>query len=215
MRSARPKFEAPAIELWRRIPAVVRRLMAVQLGALLAFAFVGVSMGPELTGKGLQNISFAKPALASGPRWEERVADFGNRMTRAWGVRPETAHEFSAWILEASTRQKLEPELIASLILTESHFRKNVRSYYGAVGPAQVRPEYWSDFCGVADLTDPEQNVYCGAQILAYYRERCGAERCALSAYNTGLKGMRGVHRQAGLRYVSKVGDQLAKFALL
>ena len=44
--------------------------------------------------------------------------------------------------------------------------------------------------------------MYCGAQVLAYYRDRCGDEVCALKAYNVGLHGKR--HR-AAQRYVSKV----------
>ena len=200
---------------WKRLPRAARRLFALQGLALVAIAFVAVSVGTVMPNPGTQTLAFAKPAITPAPLWQDQVDDFGTRMSRAWGVKPATALEFAPWILEASTRHGMEPELIASLILTESHFRKNVKSWHGAVGPAQIKPKYWSEFCGVADLTDPEQNVYCGAQILAYYKERCGSDRCALGAYNTGLAGLRGTYRQAGLRYVNKVGDKLAKFALL
>ena len=87
---------------------------------------------------------------------------------------------------------------------TESSFRKNVTSPVGAIGPAQVRPDYWSQFCGTADLRDPEENIYCGAQILAHYVERCGDEACALSAYNIGPYGAK---QQAAQRYVAKVAQ--------
>ena len=199
----------------KRLTRAVRRLVALQGAAVAAIAFAALSLGTVMPDPGTQTLAFAKPAIAPAPLWQEQVADFGTRMSRAWGVKSSTALEFAPWILEASTRHGMEPELIASLILTESHFRKNVKSWHGAVGPAQIKPKYWSEFCGVADLTDPEQNVYCGAQILAYYKERCGSDRCALGAYNTGLAGLRGTYRQAGLRYVNKVGDKLAKFALL
>ena len=68
----------------------------------------------------------------------------------------------------------LEPELLASLVLTESSFRKDVVSHVGAIGPAQVRPEYWSGFCGSNDLLDPAENIYCGAQVLSHLMDRCG-----------------------------------------
>ena len=38
--------------------------------------------------------------------------------------------------------------LLASLVLIESSFRKDAVSHVGAIGPAQVRPEMWSSFCG-------------------------------------------------------------------
>ena len=111
--------------------------------------------------------------------------------------------EFSPWILEAAKRQQLEPELLAGLVITESSFRKNVTSSVGAIGPAQVRPELWSQFCGTGELSDPAENIYCGAQILAYYKDRCGAEDCALQAYNIGPYSRK---VKAGQRYVTKVG---------
>ena len=65
---------------------------------------------------------------------------------------------------------------------------------------------------GTDDLGDPEENIYCGAQILAYYVERCGAEACALSAYNVGPYSDK--RQDAGQRYVAKVArwrDRLAE----
>jgi soluble lytic murein transglycosylase-like protein len=107
---------------------------------------------------------------------------------------------------------------LASLVLTESSFRKNVRSAVGAVGPAQIRPEYWSGFCGIANLHDPAENIYCGAQVLSHLVDRCGDERgdegCALGAYNIGFYGER---EQAARRYVAKVDryrDHLRNFRL-
>lgn len=136
--------------------------------------------------------------------WSTEVEAFALRITQGYGVRHDVAMEFAPWILEASERQQLEPELLAGLILTESSFRKNVTSPVGAIGPAQVRPEFWSQFCGTGELGDPAENIYCGAQILAYYKERCGGEDCALQAYNIGPYSGR---LQAGQRYVTKVGQ--------
>jgi len=136
--------------------------------------------------------------------WSTEVEAFALRITQGYGVRHDVAMEFAPWILEAAERQQLEPELLAGLILTESSFRKNVTSSVGAIGPAQVRPEFWSQFCGTGELSDPAENIYCGAQILAYYKERCGAEDCALQAYNIGPYSGR---LKAGQRYVTKVGQ--------
>jgi len=152
------------------------------------------------------------------PSWQQQVEHFASRIADGYGVRSAVALEFSPWILEAAARQQLAPELVAGLVLTESSFRKRVVSSVGAVGPAQVRPNYWRKFCGSVDLSDPEENIYCGAQILAYYMDRCGAEECALSAYNVGPYSKRlGIRQQAAKRYFAKVShwrDRLVSTAL-
>jgi len=139
----------------------------------------------------------------------DQAKEFSRKLVAGFGLRPGVALEFSDWILEAAARQQLQPELVASLVFAESSFRKAVQSHVGAVGPAQVRPHYWSDFCGRADLYDPEQNIYCGTQVLGYLLERCDGDRaCALSAYNIGINSKR---RAAGLRYVAKIDRNMAQ----
>lgn len=137
----------------------------------------------------------------------QQAGDFAEKLVIGFGLRPEVALEFSDWILEASARQEVRPELIASLVFAESSFRKAVQSHVGAIGPTQIRPHYWAEFCGHNDLYDPEQNVYCGTQILGFLLERCeGDQACALSAYNIGLNSNR---RAAGSRYVAKIDRHL------
>ena len=150
----------------------------------------------------------AKPSHVS-QTWDQRKAAFGQRVADALGIPLRRAVEFSGWILEAADRQQLAPELIASLVFTESSFRKQARSPAGAIGPAQIKPRYWADFCGVRDLRDPEQNIYCGAQVLAHLADRCGDLECALAAYNVGINALQ---RQAGLRYVSRIERHRSKF---
>lgn len=186
------------------------QLLAVTVAVIVAFAVTNLGVH-----QGYERLAFAIPA-AGDPTlpWIDEVDAFGHKVSQAFGVQRHTATEFAGWILEASQRQGLEPELIASLVLTESSFRKNVTSHVGAIGPAQVRPEYWSSFCGSSNLTDPEENIYCGAQVLSHLMERCGDDTCALQAYNVGINSTR---VQAGRRYVSKVDryrDRLRKFPL-
>ncbi len=194
-----------------RIPLVFKLQGVAVLSALvvaLGIANVGVHQGYHI-------VAFAIPAAEETTvPWDLEVAAFGSKVSRAFGVRRSTATEFAGWILEASERQNIEPELIASLVLTESSFRKSVRSNVGAVGPAQIRPDYWSGFCGSSDLSDPAENIYCGAQVLSHLQERCGNVSCALEAYNVGIHSSRG---KAARRYVTKVDlhrDQLLNFPL-
>jgi soluble lytic murein transglycosylase-like protein len=192
----------------RRLPMAVR----IQ-GMTLAVAMVAASVVPALSGQaGYERVSFAVPAQARDATvWKERVADFADRMHHVFRVNRRTAGEFSGWILEAADRHHLTPELVASVVFTESSFRKNVVSHAGAIGPAQVQP-YWNTFCGNANLDDPAENIYCGAQILAHFRDECGAERCALQAYNVGLNNRDDEFAAAGARYVAKIDRHLERF---
>ena len=148
-------------------------------------------------------IALQIPISLSRQSFEQEVSPLANQISTAFGIDQEEAMEFGGWILEASDRQNLPTELLASLIFTESSFRKHVSSSVGAIGPAQVRPDLWSDFCGGADLYDPEQNIYCGAQVLRHFYERCEDNfDCALSAYNVGLNG---TNKFAANRYLRKV----------
>ena len=146
---------------------------------------VSLAVANVVAPQGYQTVAFAKPAAMIRTIRQNDVHQFGSKVSSAFGIKNEVATEFADWILEASERQDITPELLASLVITESSFRKHARSNVGAVGPTQVRPDYWGNFCGAKDLTDPEQNIYCGAQVLGYLLERCeGDQDCALAAYN-------------------------------
>ena len=147
------------------------------------------------------------------PTWQEERESFGGRLARSYGLDEAVAEEYAGWILEASTRQGFAPELLASLVMTESAFRKDARSSVGAIGPAQVQPVLWRDFCAV-DLFDAEENLYCGAQILAHYQQICArkadsaadAQACALRSYNVGYRNHDNVYfAPAANRYVAKI----------
>ena len=183
---------------------VASLVLRVQLGLLSCAFVIAFMLGSLAPTKGNITATMALPEWNDSVKpWNHEVESFAARVAHGFGLRKDIALEFSPWILEAASRQQLAPELLAGLVLTESSFRKNVKSPVGAIGPAQVRPEYWAQFCGTDDLNDPAENIYCGAQILAYYVERCGAEACALSAYNIGPYSEK--RQDAGQRYVAKV----------
>lgn len=198
-------------QLWNQIPFLFR----LQGLLLLIAGFATVIVVNVFAHQGYQRVAFAIPApeRPSVP-WHAEVEQFGAKVSRAFGVSPATAREFAGWILEASQRQQIDPELLASLVFTESTFRKEALSPVGAVGPAQVRPHFWSAFCGSSNLLDPAENIYCGAQVLSHLRDRCGDEICALQAYNVGMYSDR---LQAARRYVAKIDwarDRLRSHAL-
>ena len=198
-------------QVWKQLPFLFKLQGALLMLAVCATMIVTNVFGP----KGYVRIAFAIPAAEHpGVPWQERVEAFGAKVSGAFGVRRSTANEFANWILEASLRHDLDPELLASLVHTESTFRKEALSPVGAIGPAQVRPNYWSTFCGSSNLHDPAENIYCGAQVLSHLRDRCGDEVCALRAYNIGMYGQ---EVQAASRYVAKIDlarDRLRAHAL-
>ena len=185
--------------LWNTLPA----FLLVQAFGWLLMVLVPVLVVHGTVDQHVEPVAFAIPAAAEpGEPWGEEVDQFADRVSQAFGVRRSDAGDFASWILEASERQELEPELIASLVHTESTFRKHARSHRGAVGPAQVKPTVWSAFCGTSNLLDPAENIYCGAQVLSFLRDECGGELCALQAYNTGKVGVR---QNVARRYVAKI----------
>ncbi|HEX7034432.1 MAG TPA: transglycosylase SLT domain-containing protein [Pseudomonadales bacterium] len=198
-------------QVWKQLPFLFKLQGATLVLAICATVVVTNVFGPQ----GSVRIAFAIPAVEHpGIPWQERVEAFGAKVSGAFGVRRSTANEFASWILEASLRHDLDPELLASLVHIESTFRKEALSPVGAVGPAQVRPNYWSSFCGSSNLQDPAENIYCGAQVLSHLRDRCGDEVCALRAYNIGMYGQ---EVQAASRYVAKIDlarDRLRSQAL-
>ena len=199
----------------QRAPRAVRLLACLQLAVVAAIFSVALVISELAVDPGTETIAFALPATHSeSMSWQTEVDAFGHKVSQAFGVHQQTATEFAPWILEASKRQGIDPELLASLVLTESSFRKNAVSHVGAIGPAQVRPEYWSGFCGSKDLHDPAENIYCGAQVLSHLQERCGDEACAVKAYNVGIHSAK---HDAAARYASKIDryrEQLRDYPL-
>lgn len=192
------------------LPAVVGLPLAV---LPLAFATSLVVAAMAQSAAPLER-GLALPALETRGTWDGEVGAFADRLSDGFGLDATSAQDFAAWILEASARQGLPADLIAGLVYTESSFRRSVRSYAGAVGPAQVKPVFWQRFCGDVDLADPEQNVYCGAQILAHYMQRCGSYDCALRLYNVGPGNMRKPYfERASHRYLAKVESHRARMA--
>ena len=103
-----------------RVPGTLRVAGASML--LVVFALMGLSfaIGNVVVHQGYDQIAMAKPTKEARVIRQAEVAQFGNRVSAAFGIRDEVATEFADWIIEASERQNLAPELLASLVLTES-----------------------------------------------------------------------------------------------
>jgi len=121
----------------------------------------------------------------------------------------EEAAKFSSWIRSAyvGSEGKVNYSHIVAVIYVESTFRESARSHAGAIGPMQVKPFFWKEWCGL-DVSRPKENIECGAKILGHYAyEYCdGDYNCAFQMYNVGPSGyMESENDAAKIRYLNKI----------
>lgn len=148
-------------------------------------------------------------------KFERKVQSFAADLQNAYYINPTRAENFSRWILLAVESTSIPKEIMASLVVSESSFQYKLKSSVGAVGPAQVRPEFWEDACGSGDFeNDPEFNIRCGSIALSEYLEdHCdGDMTCALQKYNVGPTNYYDPkYEDAKRRYISKIKRNMAK----
>lgn len=103
--------------------------------------------------------------------------------------------KYKCIVLKEAENEKIEPSLVASVILVESKYKIHATSEPGAKGLMQIMPEtakYIQEIRGqedfkVEDLHDPEENIKIGTWYLAHLLKKYeGNEFLALSAYNAG-----------------------------
>ncbi|GAA0480734.1 hypothetical protein GCM10008986_01660 [Salinibacillus aidingensis] len=98
----------------------------------------------------------------------------------------ESPGEVEPYIQKASEIFGIDPDLIRSVIDTESNFNMNAVSHAGAEGLMQLMPETARGL-GVRNAFDPEQNVLGGTKYLKQMLDRYnGDTSLALAAYNAG-----------------------------
>lgn len=93
---------------------------------------------------------------------------------------------YDSLIEAAGERYGVDPQLIKSVIRTESGFDNDSVSGAGAKGLMQLM-DGTARSLGVNDSFDPEQNINGGTKFLSYLLNKYnGSERIALAAYNAG-----------------------------
>jgi soluble lytic murein transglycosylase-like protein len=103
---------------------------------------------------------------------------------------------FDNFIISASARHSIDPDLIRAVIKTESDFNSNARSPKGAMGLMQLMPDTARQH-NVLDAYDPLDNIEGGVRhlrlLLSRYR---GNLELSLAAYNAGINA---VERHGGI----------------
>jgi soluble lytic murein transglycosylase-like protein len=160
-------------------------------------------------GKSSEQITLHLPLSveSSYPALKIRASKLREQLQNNYKIDAERSKRFAWWIVEAAWYHDIPESILASLIMTESSFRYKAVSRVGAIGPAQIRPEVWSNFC-LYDIREPGNNVFCAARILAHYHRRFGGSWSdAVTAYNVGPSRINTKkHKNARARYLKKMG---------
>jgi len=104
--------------------------------------------------------------------------------------------EYEALVNEAARRHRIRADLLHAIIEVESAYDPSAVSPAGAVGLMQLMPATAARY-GVADSTDPSQNIAGGAAYLRDLQAQFGGNlRLVLAAYNAGEDAVERFQRQ-------------------
>lgn len=101
--------------------------------------------------------------------------------------------DLAAVFYASAKKHHVDPKLLVSMCVTESHFRKRVVNR-GAVGMCQIIPRYHATT--KSDMMNYRKNVDKAAEIIADLKSSCRNNvKCIVHSYNVGkyayLKGVR------------------------
>ena len=101
--------------------------------------------------------------------------------------------KYNKEIIAYSIENDLEPTLVASLINTESSFKKDAKSSTGAIGLMQIMPKTGEFIANMLNeefkeenLYNPKTNIKYGCRYLRYLKDKFSDEKTMLVAYNAG-----------------------------
>ncbi|MEN6374054.1 MAG: lytic transglycosylase domain-containing protein [Smithella sp.] len=118
-------------------------------------------------------------------------------------------------IEKAAAKFGIDPDLIRSVIKTESNFNSRATSPKGAMGLMQLMPGTARDL-GVRNAYDPEENIMGGTRYLKTLLNRYdGKVDVALAAYNWGMGNLEKNPRrlpQETSNYISRVNNHYKNF---
>lgn len=128
----------------------------------------------------------------------------------------KTDSNLDSIIEKAADRYGVDPDLIRSVIKTESNFNSRATSPKGAMGLMQLMPGTARDL-GVRNAYDPEENIMGGTRYLKTLLNRYdGKVDVALAAYNWGMGNLeKNPHRlpRETANYIARVNSHYKNFS--
>ena len=134
-----------------------------------------------------------------------------------WYLRMRYPLKYPEIVRGHADNYRLEPELLAAVIYTESKFDADAESPSGAIGLMQLLPDTAAGIAQrtggsrfeTADLYDPELNVRYGSWYLRHLLDKYDGDlRKALAAYNGGQGNVdRGIQYAETKAYVDRVRE--------
>ena len=127
----------------------------------------------------------------------------------------DVACEHMETVLEASNQSRIDPEVLVSLIYTESRWDADAVSKSGACGLTQVIPRYsagrknrFGQKLTCHNLKDPTVSIHRGARILNFWYFKYARRNLkkALCGYSKGFRcKQEGKSNKVGMQYARKV----------
>ena len=172
----------------------IMRLLSLSLTSLLIFSAVFLSMTSQaqVIDADLRNV--LKQTITDADSFEDRfdaevwLVDMSGRLQRF--IKDDQRRlNLLRTVHREATKANLQPELVLSVIQTESYFDHYALSYVGARGLMQVMP-FWKKEIGRPDdnLMNIDTNLRYGCTILSFYlKKENGNMMRALARYNGSL----------------------------
>lgn len=130
------------------------------------------------------------------------------RVIREGSGRSSSPNSYEDLIHSASSRHRVDADLIRAVIRVESGFDSSARSHKGAMGLMQLMPET-ARLYNVVDLYDPSANIEGGVRhlklLLGKYR---GDLELSLAAYNAGISA---VEKHGGIPPFAETRDYVRR----
>jgi murein DD-endopeptidase MepM/ murein hydrolase activator NlpD len=200
-----------------------QNFVAVRSGAVRPAPSMRVSMTlffqPRYTSTGfrmMSNMPRYTPFGINLPSQKNQQSIFQNHLAQNAVIekgRLEGALKWEKEIKAAAEKHNVPWELLAAIVAVESGGNPEAVSVSGAIGLAQVMPQYHSQRAAKygGNLADPQTNLMVAAEILAENYQRYGSWDKAVAAYfgaidaQGNITGAKDAYGTSGFQYVSQV----------
>lgn len=152
---------------------------------------IGALTTAGIVGSHLYHPSISSPQLQT--QQPEHVRSLVNDITvdivQRYKIDPKLAHEIVLLSIKYQNPDFPKAVDLLSLIGVESSFNSSAESklkHDPAIGLLQVRPKTWN--LAGSDLSDIEQQMKTGSEILHHYFKKLKSKDAAIQAYNIGLR---------------------------